>query len=42
MRLPTGAAEGDVTASYKDGILEVRIPIDTAKAEAKRVAVARN
>jgi HSP20 family protein len=42
MRLPTGAAEGDVTASYKDGILEVRIPIDTAKAEAKRVTVARS
>ena len=24
--LPTGVAEGDVTATYKDGVLEVRMP----------------
>ncbi|HEX6310710.1 MAG TPA: Hsp20/alpha crystallin family protein, partial [Acidimicrobiia bacterium] len=26
--LPTGATEADVKATYKDGILEVRVPID--------------
>ena len=26
IRLPEGATEADVTASYKDGILEVRVP----------------
>lgn len=26
VRLPEGATEADVTASYKDGILEVRVP----------------
>ena len=26
IRLPDGATEADVTASYKDGILEVRVP----------------
>jgi HSP20 family protein len=27
LRLPEGATDADVKASYKDGILEVRIPI---------------
>lgn len=26
LRLPEGATEADITASYKDGILEVRVP----------------
>lgn len=39
--MPAGAKESDVAASYKDGILEVRVPIDTAKAEATRVPVNR-
>lgn len=26
LRLPKGATEADITASYKDGILEVRVP----------------
>lgn len=34
MRLPEGAAETDVKASYKDGILEVRIPIPKTEAAA--------
>lgn len=41
VRLPAGATEADVTATYNDGILEVKVPIDTAKAETKRVAVTR-
>jgi HSP20 family protein len=41
IRLPAGATEKDVTASYTDGILEVRVPINTAEAEAKKVTVKR-
>jgi len=32
IRLPEGASEADVTASYKDGILEVRVPAPKPKA----------
>lgn len=39
--LPAGATEEDVQASYKDGILEVRIPVDEHKAEARRIEVQR-
>jgi HSP20 family protein len=39
--LPVGASDEDVKASYKDGILEVRIPIDQARAEARKVPVRR-
>jgi HSP20 family protein len=39
--LPVGATEGDVKATYKDGILEVRIPIDKGKAEARKIPVQR-
>ncbi len=36
VRLPEGATEADVTATYKDGVLEVRIPV--AKAERPQAA----
>lgn len=41
---PEGATEADVKASYRDGILEVRLPMPTpaAKAEPARVAVDRS
>ena len=39
--LPAGATEDDVKATYTDGILEVRFPIDTADAEATKIPVAR-
>jgi HSP20 family protein len=39
--LPVGATEADVTATYTDGILEVRIPVDATKAETKRITVSR-
>ena len=39
--LPAGASEKDVKATYKDGILEVRIPIDRKQAEAKKVKIRR-
>jgi len=39
--LPVGASDNDVKATYKDGILEVRIPIDRHEAEAKKVPVQR-
>jgi HSP20 family protein len=39
--LPVGATDKDVKATYKDGILEVRIPIDRKEAEAKKVPIQR-
>lgn len=42
VRLPAGSTEDDVTASYSDGILEVRVPIDTAEAKAKKIPVNRS
>jgi HSP20 family protein len=39
--LPTGATEKDVKASYKDGILEVRIPVDRKTAEAEKIPIQR-
>ena len=39
--LSMGASDKDVKATYKDGILEVRIPIDRKAAEAKKVPIQR-
>ena len=39
--LPLGATEDDVKATYTDGILEVRIPVDGTTKEAHRVAITR-
>ena len=39
--LPTGATEADVKATYSDGILEVRMPVDAARAETYKVPVTR-
>ena len=39
--LPLGASEHDVKATYKDGILEVQIPIDRSEAESRKVPVQR-
>jgi HSP20 family protein len=39
--LPGGTTEKDVKATYKDGILEVRMPIDKDRAEAKKISVER-
>lgn len=40
--LPAGATEQDVKASYRDGILEVRFPVDDAKAATKKIPIARS
>ena len=40
--LPRGVKEDDIKASYKDGILEIRIPGGTAKREAKKIPVAKS
>ena len=37
--LPAGATDQDVKASYDDGILEVRIPIDEKGSEARKIPV---
>lgn len=39
--LPAGASEEDVKATYKDGILEVRLPIDREAAPSRRVPIQR-
>ena len=40
--LPEGVSEEQVTASYKDGILQVRVPLPAQKpAEARRIEVQR-
>jgi HSP20 family protein len=40
--LPPKAKETDIKASYKDGILEVHAPIDTAPSKASKIRVDRN
>jgi HSP20 family protein len=41
--LPEGVTESDITASYKDGILEIRVPLPEAPPteEPKKIAVTR-
>jgi len=39
--LPAGANANDIKATYKSGVLEVRVPIDVANAEKTRIPVAR-
>jgi len=39
--MPAGATEEDVKATYKDGILEVRVAIDRAAAAATKVPIQR-
>lgn len=37
--LPAGTAEQDIKANYKDGILEVRIPMIASKAKQERIPI---
>ena len=39
--LPANAKEDDIKASYKDGILEVRAPIDETAAKPSRIPITR-
>ena len=39
--LPVGATGDDVKATYKDGVLEVRVPVDKHRADACKVPVER-
>lgn len=41
LALPAEAKEGDVKATYKDGILEVRLPVDRKAAAATKIPVHR-
>ena len=41
MSLPAGTTTDDVKASYNDGILEVRVPVDTAAAAKSKVPIER-
>lgn len=42
IRLPSGASADDVDASYADGILTVRLPIDAERAEGARIPIRRD
>lgn len=42
IRLPEGATESDVQASYKDGILEVRVPAPKAAKPSAKIPIQRS
>jgi HSP20 family protein len=43
VQLPAGATEADVTATYRDGVLEIRVPVgEHAKAQPRRIPVTRS
>jgi HSP20 family protein len=39
--VPAGATEDDIKATYNDGILEVRVPVDHAPGTNRRIPIAR-
>jgi len=41
LQLPAGASEDDVKATFTNGILEVRVPVDREKAETKKIAITK-
>lgn len=41
MSLPKGAKADQITASYNDGVLEVRVPVEQAEAPSMRIPVQR-
>ncbi|MDH3753305.1 MAG: Hsp20/alpha crystallin family protein [Acidimicrobiia bacterium] len=41
LTLPEGAEPDDISATYTDGILEVRVPVDKDASTSKRIAVTR-
>jgi HSP20 family molecular chaperone IbpA len=41
LSLPAGAGEENIKASYRDGILEVQIPLKAPSEESHRVPIAR-
>lgn len=41
LALPAGATDRDVKAEYKDGVLEVRIPMSGTQASTKKIAISK-
>jgi HSP20 family protein len=41
LSLPEGVTEAAITASYKDGVLEIRIP-EPKHEEAKKIAISKS
>ncbi|MGM1029455.1 MAG: Hsp20/alpha crystallin family protein [Actinomycetota bacterium] len=41
IRLPIGAKDDEVTATYQDGMLTVRVALDPVPAKARRIAIER-
>ena len=42
MTLPAGTVESDIAATYKDGILEVRVPTTEKPTEAAKIPVTKS
>lgn len=42
LALPPGVTESDITATYKDGILEIRIPVPEPPPEATKIPVTKS
>ena len=42
VRLPAGVSEDDVKATYRDGILEIRFPVDGDREAARSIPVTRD
>lgn len=42
VRLPQGASADDVAASYRDGVLEVRVPLPAAGDSGRKVPITRS
>ena len=42
LRLVPGTKQDDVTATYKDGILEIRLPVDTEQTSVKKIAITKS
>jgi HSP20 family protein len=41
IRLPKGAGTDDISASYRDGVLEVRLPVPEAVPPARKISIQR-
>jgi HSP20 family protein len=41
LQLPAGTSEQDIQATYRDGILEVRLPIDQERASSAKIPIQR-
>ena len=41
MSLPQGAQDDQLTAAYKDGVIEITVPITAAKSQTRAIPITR-